>query len=185
MNRRLVLPTELAATLLMLLFVLPPVASAGPPLLCWPFEIGGAKSLPWSGDSWREIKPDYDVNRLVEDTLSLLSPQTPVIVRMETLRRAVVYGTKDQIVAAELYARLRERAASADARGKPDALALFDLGYLVETYKQAGMAFKDVFLVKGVNGYELVARASALSGRNPEISLLLACCSPADPGATG
>ena len=174
MNRRLFLSLEVAVTLVALLLVLPPAAKAGPPLVCWPFEIGGAKSLPWSSDGWRETQAGYDLNRLVEDTLALLTPQTPVIVRMETLRRATVYGMKDQIVAAELYASLRTRAAEADAKGKPDALALFDLGYLVEAYKQAGMAFKNIFPVKGVNGYDLAVRASGLSMRNPEMEFALA-----------
>src|SRR5205085_9746344 len=69
------------------------LAQAGPPLICHPFEIANAQSLPWSNPSeWRAVKGDYDLNRLVNDTLALLTPNTPVIVRMETMRRATVYA---------------------------------------------------------------------------------------------
>jgi hypothetical protein len=75
-----------------LLLALVRPAPAGPVLICKNYEIGAAKSLPWGGSDWRSVKPDYDINRLVEDTLALLTPDTPVIVRMETLRRAVIYA---------------------------------------------------------------------------------------------
>src|SRR5262245_38932567 len=89
-------------------------AFAGPPLICHPFEIGNARSLPWNGPEWRAVKKDYNINRLVDDTLGLLTPETPVLVRMETIRRATVYGLwsivdrkvdypiKDTVVASEL-----------------------------------------------------------------------------------
>ena len=62
-------------------------AFAGPPLLCHPFDIGGAASLPW-GKGWNVADRQYDTRRLSADTLGLLGAQTPVIARMETLRRA-------------------------------------------------------------------------------------------------
>src|SRR5262249_60263876 len=62
-------------------------ALAGPVLICKTYEIGAAKSLPWGGSDWRSVKPDYDINRLVEDTMALLTPDTPVVVRMGALRR--------------------------------------------------------------------------------------------------
>src|SRR4026208_1903074 len=71
-------------------------ALAGPPLLCHPFDIGNAKSLPWLGEkSWDEGQPGYKLDRLVADTEALLTPSTPVIVRMETLRRAALYARTD------------------------------------------------------------------------------------------
>src|SRR4029079_8572358 len=86
-------------------------AAAGPPLLCHPFDIGAAKSLPWSGPAWTAADPSYDVERLVKDTLSLLTPDTPVLVRMETLRRATVYARNDPARAGQLLARLADRTA--------------------------------------------------------------------------
>ena len=57
-------------------------ALAGPPLLCFPFEIGTARSLPMASGSWRATDPAYNVAHLVDDTLALLTPQTPILVRM-------------------------------------------------------------------------------------------------------
>ena len=64
-------------------------AFAGPPLLCHPFEIGTARSLPWEG-TWSQGKADYKIANLITDTETLLTPTTPVLVRMETLRRAAL-----------------------------------------------------------------------------------------------
>src|SRR5438093_13359838 len=66
-------------------------AFAGPPLLCHPFEIGTARSLPWDGD-WSQGKADYKIANLIGDTEALLTPSTPVVVRMETLRRPALYA---------------------------------------------------------------------------------------------
>jgi hypothetical protein len=86
-------------------------AIAGPPLLCHPFDIGTARSQPWDGArGWAEGNPDYDVKNLVRDTEGLLTPSTPVIVRMETLRRAALYASRDGAVAKELLSTLNARA---------------------------------------------------------------------------
>ena len=72
-------------------------AFAGPPLLCHPFDIGAAKSLPWSGaSSWFDGQPGYDIKHLADDTVAVLTPAVPVIVRMETLRRAAIYASRDR-----------------------------------------------------------------------------------------
>src|SRR5438046_9323502 len=81
-------------------------ALAGPPLLCHPYDIGSAVSLPWNGPAWLDAKADYDLSHLVADTEALLGASTPVIVRMETLRRASLYAGRDAQVAAELIRRL-------------------------------------------------------------------------------
>src|SRR4051812_32003926 len=46
---------------------------AGPPLLCFPFETGGAKTLPMHGSNWHDTDPAYDVSHLTADTLALLT----------------------------------------------------------------------------------------------------------------
>ena|SRR5437867_4127585 len=122
----------LAPALLLLFTMLTPAVQAGPPLLCWPFEIGNAASLPMAGGEWRAMKTDYDLRRLEADTLALLTPSTAVIVRMETLRRATVYAMENRPIAEALLARLQERMLHAQAEGKRDALCLFDVGYLIE-----------------------------------------------------
>src|SRR5260221_4326546 len=48
-------------------------ALAGPPLLCFPFDIGAAKSLPMGPQGWESVDPRYNVSHLVDDTLALLT----------------------------------------------------------------------------------------------------------------
>jgi hypothetical protein len=148
------------------------VAQAGPPLICHSFEIGQAKSLPWISHSWNLTgSENYDTRNLVKATLEILTPEAPVLVRMETLRRATLYARKDPVAAKELLARLHARATSAESAGHPDALAWFDAGYLVETYKQwigqnlphmtDGMRM-DSNPAAGADGYAWVKKAIAL-----------------------
>jgi hypothetical protein len=111
-------------------------ALAGPPLLCHPFDIGSARSLPWDGtNAWWQGRADYNLQNLVADTEAILTPSTPVIVRMETLRRAALYASLDDKVAARLLSSVATRA-HAGAQGAASANALFDAGYLTETYRQ-------------------------------------------------
>ena len=146
-------------------------ALAGPPLLCFPFEIGSATSLPVGTGGWESTDPRYDATRVVEDTLALLTPQTPIIVRMETLRRATLYASKDLNRATALLDRLRDRATISDANA---SLAVFDFGYLIETYKQATHLFgAPMKAVQAIDGYNLVAKASAMRG-DPQLEFALA-----------
>lgn len=170
------------------LIVFQQVALAGPPLLCHPFEIGNARSLPWTGPGWSQIDKNYAVNRLIEDTLSLLAPETPVLVRMETLRRATVYGlmpshdrtvtspVKDPAVAGQLLARLKARVSDSGLKSekKSTAIALFDYGYLVESYKQAGYGSQGAKLAGEIDGYGMIVKAIGLRGGDPEMELAAA-----------
>lgn len=140
------------------------IALAGPPLLCWPFDIGNAKSLPWGGSAWREARADYDVRHLADDTVALLTPDTPVLVRMETLRRATVYAMKDPQVASALYSRLSARVSESK---QDEALLLFDLGYLVEALKQATLMGSRSNLTGHHDGYALVLKAIQKRGGDP------------------
>jgi hypothetical protein len=111
------------------------VAMAGPPLLCHPFDIGTAKSLTWdTSHGWQGRVGATNMKTLVADTEALLTPDTPVVVRMETLRRAALYASTDAQVATELFTRMQARASSA----KQGALETFDAGYLIETFRQIG-----------------------------------------------
>ena len=157
------------ALLGVLTLVAPSGALAGSRILCDVVEIGEARSLPWrSGKGWHLPSSDYPPQRLVPDTLALLTPTMPVLVRIETLRRATIYarsftGTN---VGRELAWRLMARAVEAEARGKPDALALFDAGYFAESLEQW-----DEDWVRQVDGYALVQRATALRPDDAEIEL--------------
>jgi hypothetical protein len=148
-------------------------AQAGPPLICHPIEIGQAKSLPWV-DWTHRGSTDYDLKNLTRDTLAILdSPDTPVLVRMETLRRATIYARQDPQAAKELVTRLQARAANSDAAGHSDALAWFDVGYLAEAYKQ-WMGKGEPNPAAGLDGYSLVQRALSLRGSDPEMEFAAA-----------
>ena len=136
-------------------------ALAGPPLLCFPFDIGAARSLPMGHGNWHDTDASYDVSHLVPDTLALLAPATPVIVRMETIRRATLYAAAHPRLAATLLDELRARtAASHPGAG---ALATFDYGYLVESYKEAKFLFKEpLAAIDRIDGYRLVLEAHGL-----------------------
>lgn len=152
-------------------------ALAGPPLLCHPLEIGDAESLPGNGSDWRVYKTEYDVENLVEDTLSLLTPGTPVIVRMETLRRATLHGKKDPQVLGQLLEGLNARVAGAEEAGRPDELAVFDAGYLTATINQFSKGFRTHVRGMGRDGYALVELAIELAGYDPEMEFAAALIS--------
>jgi len=164
------------------------IAQAGPPLLCHTIEIGQAKSLPWIGHNWNlSGSENYDTKNLVSDTLNTLAPDTPVLVRMETLRRATLYARQDPLAAKELLAKLHARATSAESSGHADALAWFDVGYLAETYKQwIGQSWMRVSKdeqnpAAGVDGYALVKKAIGLHGSDPQMEFAAALITLSGP----
>ena len=147
-------------------------ALAGPPLLCQPFEIGPATSLPWNTTQWKGMRADYDRSRLNGDVLALLTPTTPVVVRMETLRRAALYTTTDTRAAQSLLDTLRARAARS---GDDAGLAEFDAGYLIETYKEAAVltpGFTE--MVRGLDGYAMVIHSLKIRHDDPAIAFAAA-----------
>src|SRR6267378_2693472 len=177
-----------AGGLIAALLCLATVSQAGPPLICHTIEIGQAKSLPWISHSWNlSGGENYDTKNLVRDTLEILAPDTPVLVRMETLRRATLYARQDPVAAKELLARLHARATSAESSGHPDALAWFDVGYLAETYKQwIGQKWMRVSKdeqnpAAGVDGYALVKKALGLRGPDAQMEFAAALITLSGP----
>ncbi len=110
-------------------------AIAGPPLLCNPFDTAGAPSLAWGGPRWNQARADYDLRTLSANTEALLTAKTPVIARMETLRRAAIYASRDAAVATQLLSRLDARITRATTTSV-QSLALFDSGYFTETLEE-------------------------------------------------
>jgi hypothetical protein len=154
---------------------------AGPPLVCHPINIGSAQSLPWTSATWNlSGEESYDVGHLVADTLHLLGSETPVLVRMETIRRAALYSQNNAAVAKELLSVVASRATS----GEDDAMAAFDYGYLIETYRQLDMAFRIsrgekhrgdwVNPAAGLNGYVWVKKAISIRGGDAEMEFAAA-----------
>jgi hypothetical protein len=173
---------RVAISIIVVTLGLSALAQAGPPLICHAIQIGEAKSLPWTDEGQSGAK-DYDVKNLVGDTLTILAPGTPVLVRMETLRRATIYARKDPQAAKELLTRLYSRATSAESAGRPDALAWFDAGYLVECYREwLGQNLPHMTdglplnpnPATGLDGYAWVKKAISLKGSDPQMEFAAA-----------
>jgi hypothetical protein len=179
------------ALLCALLFALP--VQAGPPLLCHTFDTGGAPSLEWGGTGWNQPLADYQLDALVEQTESLLADDTPVIARMETLRRAAIYASRRGDTALALADRLKARieaATTAEAR----ALALFDSGYLLETLQEvlriqhydmpgirgADTAALEALLREREDGSRAIDQALALQASDPALRFAAALVAKAD-----
>src|SRR5467141_2444905 len=188
MRTQMIRSSRVFVVLLATLLCLATVAKAGPPLICHSVEIGSAKSLPWISHDWNLSGGEtYDTKNLVRDTLDILGPNTPVLVRMETLRRATLYARKDPVAAKELLAKLHARATSAESAGHPDALAWFDVGYLAEAYKQwIGQSWMRVSKdeqnpAAGVDGYALVKKALDLRGPDAQMEFAAALITLSGP----
>lgn len=160
-------------------------ALAGPPLLCHPFEIGAARSLPWNGSGgWADGKRDYRIANLVADTDMLLTSSTPVVVRMETLRRAALYASHDSQIAKQLLGRLLARVDASEASGRPAALALLDAAYLAEAFREiASLSGKGEFVDRAAaaraalgsaDGRALIGRSIAAGPDDPAIQFAAA-----------
>ncbi|HYZ85280.1 MAG TPA: hypothetical protein VE621_12795 [Bryobacteraceae bacterium] len=151
------------ATATLTLVILGGTALAGPPLICSSFSIGNDTSLPWGSDknSWHNPDPKYDTVNLTADTLRLLDSGKPVLTRMETLRRAAVYSSKDPSAGLALAGRLMARALAAEVKGQSNSLALFDAGYFLESLKQVTHTSKsNPFTVfSAVDGYDWARRS--------------------------
>lgn len=139
-------------------------ALAGPVLICHPFPTAGAASLPWgTAPAWHSTNPSYDTRRLVADVVRLLDATPTVLARMETLRRATIYAAGDAQVAAALMTALQTRAGQhrSEAAG---ALAAFDAGYLVETYRQASLVYRWDMLSPAAKSAWAIREAPSLDG---------------------
>jgi hypothetical protein len=149
-------------------------AFAGPPLICHAFDIGNAKSLPWVSHDWNlSGGENYDTSDLAKDTITILDASQVTLVHMETLRRATLYARKDARAAKQLLLMLTARAEAAQNSGRPDALAVFDAGYLVEAYKQwLGEGGQNP--ANGIDGYALVKKALQIRGNDGQMEFAAA-----------
>jgi hypothetical protein len=153
--------------------------SLGPPLICFPYVIGDARSLPWGNDPFTGAS-GYERKRVVPDTLDILKTEPSVLVRMETMRRAAVYLDDDKAGAQELLSKISWKAmdevANAEQSGKSaNNLSWFDAGYLVATYRQLGIDIGwRCGVADGVDGWAWVRKAMATAGENPEMEFAAA-----------
>ena len=181
----------LRSLLLAAVLLVPATSIAGPPLLCHPFDTGGAASLPW-GDGWNRIDRGYDTTRLGADTQRLLAIDTPVIARMETLRRAAIYASASGTALRDLEGWLQARVASAKTP-RDRAMALFDAGYFAETlqdiarlqrYDMPGIGKVDMAAIRAIlakgDGSVRIAQALRLRGDDAAMRFGAALVSAAD-----
>jgi hypothetical protein len=136
---------------------------AGPPLICHPFEIDGAKSLPWISHDWKLTGGEnYDTKNLAADTLAILNSSQNILVHMETLRRATLYAKSDPVAAKQLLTMVVAGSKNPKSDRQAEALHLFDAGYLAETYKQ--WLGENQNPAHGLDGYTLVKESIHLRG---------------------
>jgi len=149
-------------------------AFAGPPLICHSFDIGNAKSLPWVSHDWNlNGSENYGTRSLPTDTVAILDASQVTLVHMETLRRATLYAHKDAVAAKQLLLKLMARAQAAQTSPHPDALAVFDAGYLAEAYQQwPGEGGQNP--ANGLDGYAFVKKALQLRGSDPQMEFAAA-----------
>ena len=158
------------------LFALATPALAGPPLICHPFETGGGKLIAWgSGPGWNSPQAGYDLKNLVADANAVLTPDAPLLARMENMRRATIYAMRDPEIANELLKLVVNRALSTTNDGR----AWFDAGYLIESYKQAVhmrtdrkpelRAWAAVDETIRIDGYGWVKKAMAMGAPSAEM----------------
>ncbi len=126
----------------------------GPPAACQPFAIGDAASLPWNEGAFG-IDSGFSTSKLVPMTRKLLDGQSDALVRMETLRRAVIYAVgvgdygkkaRPSAEARKLHTQalilmLQERALAVhlgeQAATTAQAMSpMFDLGYALAAIRQ-------------------------------------------------
>ena len=161
--------TRFVSLAVVMVVALSSAAEAGPPLICHPFESTGAPLLPWgTGPGWNTPAADYDLRRLTSDTLAILATDAPVLARMENLRRAVIYATRDHRIAEQLMTAMWARARSPQA----GRLALFDAGYLIESYRQATHLFGRPMAT--ADGYQLVTQALHMGPSDPAMEFAAA-----------
>lgn len=151
-------------------------ALAGPPLICHPFEVESGKLIAWgTGSGWNTPDRSYDIKRLIADTTAVLTPDAPILTRMENMRRATIYAMRDPVIANELLKAVTARALATTTDGR----AWFDAGYLIESYKQAVHLREDrkpelrawaaVEETIRVDGYNWVKKAMAMSAPSAEM----------------
>jgi hypothetical protein len=145
-------------------------AVAGPPLICHPFDIGNAKSLPWTSHDWNlDGRENYDTRNLAGDTLALLDGSQVPLVHMETLRRATLYARSDRVAAKQLLLKLVARAQSSESSSHPDAFAIFDAAYLIEAYKQ-WLGEKSETPANGLDGLAWIKKSVQLRPNDAQIA---------------
>jgi hypothetical protein len=168
--------TKFAAAVLSTLSLFAASAFAGPPLICHIYDIGNAKSLPWIGHNWNlSGNESYDTNNLAVDTLSILDSDPTVLVHMETLRRAALYGQKNPQALKQLLIKMIARTYALNSNIMAASLASFDLGYFTATLAQLHWIYKDFASpAQSLDAKILIDEAIHLRGNDPQMEFAAA-----------
>jgi hypothetical protein len=166
-----------------ILFTMAGAVIAGPPLICHAFDIGNAKSLPFVGHDWNLSGGEgYNTSDLAKDTIAILDGSQVTLAHMETLRRATLYARKDPQAAKQLLLMLTARAVAAHSSAHPDALAVFDAGYVAAAYQQwLGEGGENP--AHGLDGYALVKKALAMRRNDAQMEFAAALITLRGPEA--
>jgi hypothetical protein len=121
----------------------------GPPLVCREIEIGAERSLPWKGGPFGR-DPAFPSEKIVGAAIEVLEGSDDAVVHMETLRRSYIYlefGSDRSALAGlgDLLAKrvvdvATSKAGEPPARLRRQAMAWFDLGYLMAICANSGPA---------------------------------------------
>ena len=146
----------------------------GPPAICQPFDIGDAASLPWKAGAF-EADSKYDLANLNQDLAKLLDSNDDAIVRMESIRRAVIYvsgfsqnrkklsAMERKLASESLISMSRARALAPHiydkvAAEKRTAPRLFDLGFALGALRQ--LEWRENFVSHLGNGVAELEKAA-------------------------
>jgi hypothetical protein len=167
---------KFAAAFLFTLSLFVASAFAGPPLICHTYDIGNAKSLPWISHSWNlSGNESYDTNNLAPDTFSILDSDPTVLVHMETLRRAALYGQKNPQALKQFLTKMIARTDASNSTARAASLAFFDLGYFTATLAQLHWIYKDFANpAQSLDAKILVDQAIHLRGKDPQMEFAAA-----------
>ncbi len=170
----------------------------GPPLICFPWEIGSAKSLPWStAAEGMDVDPKYKSESLVTDTLTILDESKDPLVHAETLLRAAIYASRfdtDKKARGNSYMtaialQVMDRGLRAACAGNSDPLRWLDVALVfgidrnmsgslqnLQPNATAGESYlnRAIDLSKDDGAMHLLAAAFWLDTPNPNASALIA-----------
>jgi hypothetical protein len=108
---------------------------------------------------------------------------------METLRRAVMYASRDRVLADQLFALVMNRAKAAREAGRHDAMAFLDAGFVAESLTEiqeaapymkafAGLNLALAGVTHGVSGRALIETSASWRPDDESIRLALSLLGP-------
>lgn len=148
-------------------------ATFGPPLLCFPLDIGDAKTIP-DASAEAVVEMTKNPRAFADSVLTILQQSDSALVHLETMRRAAMTIHQFQYEKGEgggregmylLHYEIMERALRAMVTNRGESLAILDAGYLLEAMRSGSKG--------GRSGMEYLEKAGALSPKDAAVQLAL------------